>query len=228
VLAWLDPTAGGVEVLALSATGEPMGAPAVVDKAPAFACLGFVQGKGALTLVYHRYADTSTHVPTFVITELLDSGSIDVTLALSLESHAAGCPQVTPTDGGYAIAFQDVEGSWLGIYDGRTNALALSPFAAAVVFGGAPLQPPLAGLARMGADFAAVLEGARGGELWRLAPSGARRAGRLAFPSMQGAIGHISTQPDSGSLTVTYADYTSVDGGVGTQGQRYFLRLTCP
>ena len=37
----------------------------------------------------------------------------------------------------------------------------------------------------------------------------------------------ISTQPDSGIITVTYADYTSVDGATGTAGQRYFLRLTC-
>ncbi|HEV3031742.1 MAG TPA: hypothetical protein VG319_08860, partial [Polyangia bacterium] len=55
VLAWLDPTVGGVEVLALSAAGQPLGAPVVIDEAPAFACLGFVPGKDALTLVYHRY-----------------------------------------------------------------------------------------------------------------------------------------------------------------------------
>jgi hypothetical protein len=228
VLAWLDPTVGGVEVLTLSAAGQPIGEPVVIDKAPAFACLGFVPGNGALTLVYYRYADAATHVPTIVITELLDSGGIDGSVALFVESHAAGCPQVTPTDVGYAIAFQDVEGSWLGIYDGGTKPLALHPFAAAVVFGGAALQPPLVGLTRLGADFATLLQGSRGGELWRLASSGARRGGRLALPSMQGAIGGISTQPDSGSLTATYADYTSVDGGVGTAGQRFFLRLTCP
>ncbi|HEY2728955.1 MAG TPA: hypothetical protein VGK52_03385 [Polyangia bacterium] len=228
VLAWLDPAAGDVELLALSAAGQPLGAPVVIDKAPSFACLGFAPGKGALTLVYHRYDDAAVHVPTLVITELLDSGAVDDSVALVLESHDAGCPQVTPTDAGYAIAFQDVEGSWLGIYDGGTKALALHPFAAAVVFGGAGLQPPLVGLTGLGGDFAAVLQGARGGELWRLSPSGARRGGRLALPSAQGAIGGISTQPDSESMTATYADFTSVDGGLGTAGGRYFLNLACP
>jgi len=228
VLAWLDPAAGGVDILALSAAGQPLGAPAVIDKAPSFACLGFAPGKGALTLVYHRYDDAAVHVPTLVITELLDSGAIDESVAFVLESHAARCPQITPTDAGYAIAFQDVEGSWLGTYAGGTMALALHPFAAAVVFGGAGLQPPLVGLTGVGGDFATVLQGARGGELWRLSPSGARRGGRLALPSLQGAIGGISTQPDSGGMTATYADYTSVDGGLDTAGRRYFLGLACP
>jgi hypothetical protein len=229
VLAWLDPAAGAVTKLVLSAAGEQIVGqqPTVIEKAPAFACLGFAPGKGALTLVYHRYADATTRVPSFVITELLDSGGIDATLALLLDSHAADCPRLTPTDTGYAVAFQDVEGSWLGVYESSTNRFTINPFAAAVAFGGAALQPPLAGLAPMGADFGAVLDRTHGGELWRLSAAGAHRSGRLALPSLQGTISDISTQPDSGRLTATYADYSTVTAGVGTAGQRYFLSMTC-
>jgi hypothetical protein len=41
-------------------------------------------------------------------------------------------------------------------------------------------------------------------------------------------MGAISSVPVGGGLYVTYADYTAVDGGVGTAGQRYFLQATCP
>jgi hypothetical protein len=226
VLAWIDPTASAVTALVLSAAGEQIGQPTVVEKAPAFACLAFAPGKDALTLVYHRYA-AGTRIPAFVITELLDSGAVDASLELLLDSHAADCPRLTPTAAGYAIAFQDTEGSWLGVYEKSTNSFNVNPFAAAVAFGGAALQPPLAGLAPMGADFAAVLDRTHGGELWRLTAGGAHRAGRLAMPSLEGSISDISTQPDAGSLTATYADYSSVDGGVGTAGQRYFLNMAC-
>ncbi len=227
MLAWVDPTAGAVMALVLSAGGEPIGTPTTIDTAPAFACLAFAPGKSAMTLVYHKYADATTKVPDFVIKELRDGGDLDSTLELELDSHAAGCPQLTPTDKGYAIAFQDGEASWLGVYDDSTTFLSLNPFAAAVSFGGASLQPPLVGLAPVGTDFAVLLDRLHGGELWRLSPGGARRSGRLALPSAQGTIGGISSLPDPGTIASTYADYTSVVGGVGTAGQRYFLRTTC-
>ena len=84
--------------------------------------------------------------------------------------HPAGCPQLTPTDAGYALAFQDDEASWLGVYDDSTSTLSINPFVAAVTFGGAALQPPLAGLAPAGSDFEVLFDRAHGGELWRLTP----------------------------------------------------------
>jgi hypothetical protein len=229
VLAWIDPAAGAVTTLNLSAAGEPIGdKPTVLDTAAAFGCLAFVPGKGAFTLGYHSYADTKTRIPTFVITDLFDGGSSSPsTLSLLLDAHAAGCPQVTPTDGGYAIAFQDGEGSWLGAYDDTTKYFTISPFAPAAAFGGAALQPSLVGIATMGTDFAVAVAGPHGGELWRIEPSGGRRSGRVIFPSMLGDVGGISTQPSAGSLMATYADYSSRQAGVGTAGQRFFLGVSC-
>jgi hypothetical protein len=226
VLAWVDPTASAVMKLVLSAGGEPIGTPTMVEAAPRFACLGFASGKGAMTLVYHKYADATTQTPHYVIHELTDIGDDDSSLELILDSRAAGCPQLAPTDAGYAIVFQDGEGSWLGVYDGSSGTLTINPFAAAVSFGGAP-QPPLVGLAPAGGDFQVLLERVHGGELWRLTSSGGRRSGHIALPSQQGTIGHISSQSNSGTMTATYADYSAVTAGVGSAGQRYFVTLGC-
>jgi hypothetical protein len=227
VLAWVDPTAGAIMQLFLSAGGEPIGTPTMVEAAPRFACLAFAPGKSALTLVYHKYADATTKVPHYVIKELRDTGDLDSTLELILDGHAAGCPQLTPTDAGYALAFQDDVASWLGVYDDSSGYLSTNAFVAAVSFGGASLQPPLAGLAPAGTDFEVLFDRAKGGELWRITSGGGRRSGQLALPSVQGTISSISSQPDSGSLTATYADYTALGAGVGTAGQRYFVNLAC-
>jgi hypothetical protein len=226
VLAWVDPTAGAVMTLLLSAGGEPIGTPTMVEAAPRFACLGFAPGKSALTLVYHKYADATTKTPHYVIRELRDTGDLDSSLELILDGHAAGCPQLTPTDAGYAIAFQDDAASWLGVYDGTSGSLSTNPFAAAVSFGGAALQPPLSGLAPAGGDFEVLLDRAHGGELWRVTSTGGRRSGQLALPSAAGIIGDISALPDSGVITATYADYSGA-ASVGTAGQRIFVTLAC-
>jgi hypothetical protein len=230
VLAWIDPSdpaGAAVTMLVLSAAGEPIGTPAVVESVPKVACLAFAPGKGALTLVYHKYADAKATMPDYTIKELRDAGDLDSTLELILD-HVAGCPTLTSTDAGYALVFQDTEASWLGVYVGATNQLSTNPFVAAVSFGGPSLQPPLAGLAPVGTDFAVLLDRAHGGELWRVTSGGGRKAGRLALPSTAGLTGALSALPVSQGVTATYADYSMVGpGGVGTAGQRYVLTMTC-
>jgi hypothetical protein len=226
-LAWLDPGAGGVELLLLSPSGQPVGAPTVLERAPSFDCLAFAPGKDALTVVYYRYPDATSRIPTLVITELLETGAIDETVELSLDSHAARCPTLTPTDAGYSFAFEDDEGVWLGVFEASAQALSITPFAAAVGLGGAAFLPPIEGLAPLGTDYGVVFARTYGGELWRLDGAGHRRSGALVFPSQKGSIGAISTQSGTGALFATYADYSSVDAGVGTAGQRYFIGATC-
>ena len=224
VLAWVDVTAGAVMKLLLSAGGEPIGTPTMVEAAPRFACLGFAPGKSALTLVYHKYADATTKTPHDVIRELRDTGELDSSLELILGNRAATCPQLTPTDAGYAIAFQDDEASWLGVYDDSSGGFSIDPFVAAVSFGGPSAQPPLAGLAPAGSDFEVLFDRGHGGELWRVTSSGGRRTGSIALPSVQGTIGDISSWPNSGVMTATYTDYSDA---AGTAGQRHFVRLAC-
>jgi hypothetical protein len=227
-LAWVDAKKGAVMLAALGGNGQPVTAPQLVDTAPAFGCLSFTpSGKDELTLGYYKYVDANATTPSWVIAEVRESGAIDSTLTLTLESADARCPLVTATDNGYAMAWQDSAGSWLGVYDSRTNRLQTYPFASALDFHGADLQPPLVGLAPLGKEFAVVLAKARSAELWRLDPVGSRRPGALGFPSLQGDMGGISSLPVAGSLYATYADYTAIDGGVGTSGQRYFVKASC-
>jgi hypothetical protein len=224
-LAWVDPAAGAVMELALSAGGEPLGDPTVVDQAPVVRCLGFAAGKGAMTLVYYKLDAATSNTPHYLIRELRDTGDLDSSLELTLDSHAgATCPQLAPTDAGYAIAFQDSQASWLVTYDDATQSFTEASFASAVAAGGAALQPPLAGLAPMGSDFGVILEGTQGGDLWRVSSGGARRDGHLSLPTAHGIIGHISSQGESGSLTATYADYSAPDH---SGGRRYVLTTSC-
>jgi hypothetical protein len=108
---------------------------------------------------------------------------------------------------GHAIVWQDVAGSWISIFDRRTDRLRSVPFAAATDFGGPTLQPPLVGLAAFGSDFGVLVARPRSVELWRLDEAGVRRPGALIFPSLVGEIGAVSAVPSGGVLAATYADY---------------------
>ena len=226
-LAWLDPGAGGVELLLLSPSGQALGTPTVLERAPSFDCLAFAPGKDALTVVYYRYPDSTSQIPTLVVTELLETGAIDETIDLELDSHAARCPTLTPTDAGYTFAFEDGEGVWLGVFQATAQALSITPFAAAVGLGGAAFLPPVEGLAPLGTDYGVVFARTYGGELWRLDAQGHRRSGALVFPSQKGNSGALSTQSGTDALFATYAESSSLDADVGTAGQRYFVGATC-
>jgi hypothetical protein len=224
-IVWVDPATGGVEVLTLSASGTPVGAPAELGRAPTVACLGFAAGKDELTVAYYTYP--TPDVPSMTITELSRSGAAGDPLVLILEGHAAGCPLLTPTDAGYAIAFKDGQGAWLGLYTAPpANSLDLAPFASTAAFGGN--LPPLVSLTPMPSGFGVVASRAHSAELWSLTPKGTRRPSVLTFPTIQGAIGAVSGTTAGGGVALTYADYSAVEGGVGSDGRRFFLRAACP
>jgi hypothetical protein len=224
-LAWAD--AGAIKAVVLSGSGHPVTTVLPVDTVPALSCLAFVAGRNELALGYYRYPDASSPSPSWVIAEMRESGGIESTLTLALKSDGAGCPQHVTPSGGYAMAWQNPQGSWLGVYDATSNRFYTYPFAAAANFGGADLQPPLAGLAPMGSDYAVTLARPTSVELWRLSRVGTHRPGALVFPSAAGNMGSVSSVAVTGALYSTYADYTATDAGVGAGGQRYFLKATC-
>jgi hypothetical protein len=226
VLAWADPGAGDVKALWLSPAGQPIGAPVEVSADRVVACMAFVPGKQDLTLAYYTYPDAKARVPVLFIAELLADGTVGPTLQIVVDGHAASCPRLIATDAGYAFVFQDSQGSWLASYRTDSNRTTIVPFAPAVDFGGAAQQPSLAGLATAGADYAVVFSRAVSGELWRVSGAGTQE-GVLSFPSAQASFGQVSTQPLSGGLAATYADYTAGPRGAGTGGVRIFLGTTC-
>jgi hypothetical protein len=61
---------------------------------------------------------------------------------------------------------------------------------------------------------------------WRVDPMGQVGTDTVTFPSSVGQMGQISTVSFSDAVYATYADYTS-SSTVGTDGQRYFVKVTC-
>jgi hypothetical protein len=225
-VAWASGN-GALQVMVLGPSPATIPTAFMLDTAPAFACLGFQPGNSAITAAYYKYTDDPTSSPSLVIAEIREDGGVDSTLTLTLPSMDARCPLVTPTDTGYAVAWQDSVGTWLGVYTSSNNRLFVYPVVGALAFGGADLQPPLAGFAPMGGDFADVLQKIGSVELWRLSGMGNRRSGALLFPSQVGNLGTVSSLPVAGSLYATYADYSSTDAGVGVDGRRFFLKTGC-
>jgi hypothetical protein len=124
------------------------------------------------------------------------------------------------------VVWQNELGGFLGSYDRSTNAFPSNTFAPAVGFGGANLQPPTVGLGPAGKDVAVVFAQINAAEAWRVDSVSRTQVGRpLVFPSLDGLLGQVSAVPASGALYATYADYTP--GGVGTAGQRFFVKVAC-
>jgi hypothetical protein len=226
-LAWYDQTAAGVQTLTVTAAGAAVGKPSVVEPSTPASCLAFASGRDAATLTFYRPIPGKDD-PELVIIELDETGARTGTLQLELASHAtAGCAQVRATAQGYLIAFEDTQGGWLGVYS-ATNGLLLTPFSAAVSFPGGR-QPPVVGLATAPEGYAVVVQGAHGGELWRLDADGYRLPGTLYFPSAEGRTGEVSTWTGpGGAVWATYADYTkTTDAGTNAEGQRFLVRAGC-
>jgi hypothetical protein len=223
-LGWVDSSSGTVMFTALGGDGQPAApAAATVDTPSQVLCLGFVPGQDELTLGYYELP-ASGGGPQWLTVEAREDGSIAGSLFVTLASTLSVCPKVAATTGGYAYAWQDPSGSWLGLYATRSNRINDYPFVDAFYFGGADLQPPIAGLGPIGSDYAVIFAGAASAELWRLDSSGVRQPGALVFPSMSGNLGPISAQPSAGSLYATYADYSDA---TAASGQRFFLKATC-
>jgi hypothetical protein len=225
-LAWYDAQVAGVQAVTVTAAGVGLAAPKVIEPSTPVSCLAFVPGRDAATLSFYRHPNGPSEDPELVIIELDEQGAVTGTLQLLLDARGAGCPQLRATATGYVLAFQDMRGSWLGVYTAATTSLDLTPYASAVGYPGGR-QPPLAGLAPVADGYAVVVQGAHGGEVWRLDATGHRRPGSLYLPSVAGSTGEISTWTGPDGIYATYADYTVGDAGTGMEGQRFFVRAAC-
>jgi hypothetical protein len=133
---------------------------------------------------------------------------------------------VAPTKTGYALAWQNREGTYFTDVDVTVPA---QPFIttdiarAAVRFGGPDQQPPVSCIAFMERDFGIVF-GAPGGPLvHRFNVFGVPKGDYLHLPS-RGRTGPVSGWPEVGAAFVTYLDH----GATPAENQRHFLKLDCP
>jgi hypothetical protein len=232
--AWAEQGKPEVRTVVLGADGQ-MVAPAFSTSMGQEAdCLSFSPGKSDLTLGFLSFTappdgsqPRNDSNPRFTFMEIKEDGGDEGSLILGLGSRDPTCPMLAPTDEGYALLWQNEVGLALGVYDAKTNRFFNHLTAGAVEFGGADLQPPVAGLGQVGTDYALILARATGGEVWRVGPTGKRVEAPLAFPSAQGLVGGFSSLPSGGSLYATYPDYTMTSAGVGTDGQRFLVKVGC-
>jgi hypothetical protein len=229
-LAWSIPGRGEVRVQSLGGDGQPQGTPlaeALSGAQQQVECLSFVAGKDDLALGYLAQESPADPSPGWTILEVHDQGTLDSSAMIRLGTSDTTCPHSAASGAGYVTVWQNELGSLIAVYDGTSNTFTTQIFAGAVTFGGADVQPPLAGVGPVsGGDFAVVLARPGAAEAWRVSPAGKVAAQTVVFPSSVGQMGDISTVSLSGALYSSYADYSSADS-VGKDGQRFFVKVTC-
>ena len=243
-LAWIDDQLQHVMYMAVDGSGAQVVSPTPVGPAlPGFRDLAFTSGKADATILYFSDDVNANNLtgPGWIIGEATEAGGIDSTVALAFSEQPTTPGVLTPTTEGYAIAWQNDEGAWLGLYTAATHTvLGAYPFASSSGFGGTTLQPPLVALTTVASDFGVLFQQARAAELWRLDRMGSRRSGALIFPSALGDMGTVSAvrpappppggavqPPGGGGLAATYADYRPADAASGQTGDRLFVTATC-
>jgi hypothetical protein len=219
--AWID-AANGPTYVFIDGQAQTVGAINTLEAsvAPGYSCLRFSRGKDELTINYQRAPVDTLAGPDWAIADVtVDGGESALYLKVAQIGGTMGCAETVPTPDGYSIAWQDMSGSWLSVYNGTVNSY---PFASATDFGGADLQPPLVGATAFGNDFGILLDRPHAVELWRVDQTGHRRAGALVLPSLQGDIaGAVSVASDR-MLTTSYADLS----GPG-DGRRLVIDAVC-
>jgi hypothetical protein len=229
-LAWSVPASGQVQVLSLGGDGRAQG-PALAQggfgTSPLISCLAPVDGKQDLALGFLSRDSEDDRNPHWSIVEVRDDGTLAGSLVLSLGTARPSCPLSAANGAGYVSVWQNELGSLIGVYDGTSQNFVSKLFAGAVTFGGADVQPPLAGVGPVaGGDFAVVLARPGAAEAWRVTADGQAATDSVVMPSQVGQMGKISTVSRSGALYATYADYSSA-AAVEKDGQRFFVKIAC-
>jgi hypothetical protein len=229
-LAWSIPGRGEVRIQSLGGDGQPQGASLAEPLAGTrqqVECLSFIAGKNDLAVGFIAQESVADPSPGWTILEVHDGGTLDSSVTLRLGSSNPTCPHSAVAGAGYVTVWQNELGSMIGVYDGTGNTFMSHIFAGAVTFGGADVQPPLAGVGPVsGGDFAVVLAQPGAAEAWRVTPAGTVATQTVVFPSSVGQMGDISTVSTAGALYSTYGDYTSA-ANIGKDGQRFFVKVTC-
>lgn len=167
------------------------------------------------------------------IFELRDDGGRGYEVGIGFDVGNAGCPAVAPTPLGYAVAYQNNEGTHFSEYDLAHNFVNSRILAGALRFGGVQRQPPVACIAPMGREFAVMFERSTGPEVRRYDAFGRPQGSALALPAAAGEVGPLASWPLPGQLYTTYLDVArrgagGQSSGNSSQNERYLVRVECP
>lgn len=238
MIAWGFATDGSeVHIRTLAAHGQPAGPEVALSTKAPWDCLAFAPGRTDLILSLLE----SDLMPSWRSVEVKPNGMVGGSLRLVLNKQAH-CPTVAPTAKGYALVWQNDDGTFLAEFNLEQPGTTI-PFlvAGAVKFGGAKSQPPVACLAQVGKDFSITFARPSGPEVWRIDNVYGTRVGApLVLPSRQGDVGPTSAWPASNASYTTYLDLVSgspvaggdaagaspTDGNLA-ENQRYLIKVDC-
>ena len=162
------------------------------------------------------------------IFEVKDDGGRGFEYGINFDVASTSCPVVAPTPLGYAVAYQNKEGSFFSEYDVKHNFVNSRMVAGALRFGGSLRQPAMGCLAPMGREFALLFVRDSGPLAWRFDAFGKPRGATLPLPFSGGQVGPVSTWPGQGQMHATYADIPPGSVGNSMGIERYLIRVECP
>jgi hypothetical protein len=229
VLAWgVEGQTTSPSLLILQPDAEPL-APA----APLFAT---ARGPWRCLAVSPSHTDFGVSVlesaagptPNFRLMEVEETGARGYDITLPLEVTPAGCPAAAPTRRGYAVAYQDRDGTFFSDFDIQLGTVNDDILVGSLRFGGPARQPVVAGIAPMGSEFGLLFQRPSGMplELWRFDAFGNPQGSALPLPAPAGTVGPAVTWPALDRLTATYADAAPQAGQA--KNQRHFVQIECP
>lgn len=224
-VAWGTTGSSTLTARVLDGEGRIVGSDLTLGTVGAFDCLGFLPGKGDLTVGYLDESGTPP-VPTFQATEISAAGTAPVPFRLQVGKEVPECIELAPTDTGYGVAWHTAGiGFSFGVFEPSQPTFPSRMFLGDIRF--LPAQaPPLGGVGWMGKQYAIGFARGEGAEV-RLIDAMGNEKGKLpVFPSTLGHTGRLSTQPVGMALYATYADYK--DAAATTAGQRFLVKVSCP
>jgi hypothetical protein len=160
--------------------------------------------------------------PVFRMVELEDGGRRGVDVSVPLQVTPTSCPTVAPTRRGYAVAYQDGDGTFLADFDIQTAAVNDNLVVGSLRFGGPARQPGVAAVAAVGRELALLLARPGRAEVRRFDGAGVPKGGALPLPAV-GSTSPLAAWPAAGALAATYLDAARTGGN-----QRTFVRVDCP
>ena len=237
-LIWALKGSGTVKAKIFGSTGQPLGDDVSLGNVDDLDCPRFIAGQGDLTATFVKTSG-SPATQSVVAREFNADGSSGSTLNLGLvdwsDDEAGGCVPMAAAASGYGFGWRvdgkSFSGDDYAFFDPSGGAGTYTPYQVlSDERWKSGRAAPIMGLAKTSDSvtrFILAVAGAAGGLAWEINQGGEAMSQSVTFPSVNGNVGTLSAQPLTGSLYVTYADYTGKTASDHTAGSRIFGQVTC-
>jgi hypothetical protein len=201
---------------------------------PRASCLSIIGGRTDFAVSVVQAGQPGTTSETiWRAFELKDDGGHGSNIEIGLDVPVTSCISSTTTPRGYALAYQNNDGTFFADFDTGTGALNTDIIAGVLQFGGVAKQPKVGCIAPMGREYGLLFDRSSGPEVWRFDAFGNPQGSPLLLPASTGQVGPLSALPGRDSFHATYLDIasgpqTGPSDGNSTGTSRQFIRVDCP